>query len=169
MTQSRTTHTTLVIERSFDASPARVFKAFADPAARMRWGVPSANVELIYLEADFRVGGHDVSRCGPAGNLKFDVDLSYLDIVPEQRIVSVETVSQDATRLSVSLITVEFQPSGKGTRLVLTDQIVALDGSDMVAGSRAGFNAALDNLARELRHDCSGRVIESTTRIGCPR
>ena len=34
---------------------------------------------------------------------------------------------------------------------MLTDQIAALDGSDMVAGSRAGFNAALDNLAGELR------------------
>ena len=155
MTQSRTTHAPLVIERSFDASPARVFNAFADPAARMRWGVPSAKVELVYLEAGFRVGGRDVSRCGPAGSLMFDVELSYLDIVPEQRIVSVETVSQDATRLSVSLITVELQPSGKGTRLVLTDQIVALDGSDMVAGSRAGFNAVLDNLAGELRHDAA--------------
>ena len=61
----------------------RVFEAFADPVARMRWGVPSANVELVYLEADFRVGGRDVSRCGPAGNLMFHVDLTYLDIVPD--------------------------------------------------------------------------------------
>ena len=105
MTKPKTAHATLVIERSFDASPARVFEAFADPAARMRWGVPSANAELVYLEADFRVGGRDVSRCGPAGNLIFHVDLTYLDIVPASRIVSVETVSQDETRLSVSLIT----------------------------------------------------------------
>ena len=153
MTRPKTAHATIVIERSFDASPARVFEAFADPAARMRWGVPSADTRLVYLEADFRVGGRDVSRCGPAGNLIFHVDLSYLDIVPATRIVSVETVSHDDTRLSVSLITVDFQPSGKGTRLVLADQIVALDGSDMVAGSRAGLNAALDNLAGELRRD----------------
>jgi uncharacterized protein YndB with AHSA1/START domain len=155
MTKLKTVHDTLVIERSFDASPARVFQAFADPAARMRWGVPSANVELVYLETDFRVGGRDVSRCGPAGNLMFHVDLTYLDIVPDARIVSVETVSQDAKRLSVSLISVEFHRSGQGTRLVLTDQIAALDGSDMVAGSRAGFNAALDNLAGELRRDAA--------------
>jgi uncharacterized protein YndB with AHSA1/START domain len=151
MTEPKTAHATIVIERSFDASPACVFEAFADPEARMRWGTPSADTRLVYLETDFRVGGRDVSRCGPAGNLIFYVELTYLDIVSAARIVSVETVSQDETRLSVSLITVELQASGRGTRLVLTDQIAALDGSDMVAGSRAGFNAALDNLAGELR------------------
>jgi len=41
---------------------------------------------------------------------------------------------------------------GTSTRLVLTDQIAAFGGKDMIAGSQAGFSAALDNLAVELRH-----------------
>jgi uncharacterized protein YndB with AHSA1/START domain len=148
---SATTHATLVFERSFDVAPARVFDAFADPEARMRWGTPSADTALVYLETDFRVGGCDISRCGHAGNLIFRVVNHYLDIVDGQRIVSTETVSQGEQRLSVALITVEVKASGKGTYLVLTDQIVALDGADMIAGNRAGLNAALDNLERELR------------------
>jgi uncharacterized protein YndB with AHSA1/START domain len=113
---------------------------------------PSADTQLVYVEADFRAGGRDLSRCGPAGNLIFRVENRYHDIVAEQRIVSTETVSRGERLLSAALITVEFRPSGAGTHLVLTDQIVALNGSDMIAGNRAGLNAALDNLERELRH-----------------
>jgi uncharacterized protein YndB with AHSA1/START domain len=148
---STTTHATLVFERAFDVPPQRVFEAFADPEARMRWGSPSADTTLVYLETDFRVGGRDLSRCGHTGNLIFRVENHYLDIVPGQRIVSSEIVSQGEQRFSVALITVDIRASGKGTDLVLTDQIVALDGSEMIAGNRGGLNAALDNLERELR------------------
>jgi uncharacterized protein YndB with AHSA1/START domain len=152
---SETTHTTLVFERSFDVPPRRVFEAFADPQARMRWGVPSADTALAYLETDFRIGGRDVSRCGPGGNMIFRVENHYLDIVADQRIISTETVSQGEMLLSVALITVELRASGAGTRLVLTDQIAALDGLEMIAGNRAGLNAALDNLERELRRSAA--------------
>jgi uncharacterized protein YndB with AHSA1/START domain len=148
---SATTHATLVFERSFDVPPARVFEAFADPQARMRWGAPSADTALVYLETDFRVGGCDISRCGHTGNLIYRVENRYFDIVPDQRIISTEIVSHGEQRLSVALITVDIRASGKGTHLVLTDQVAALDDSLMIAGYRTGLNAALDNLERELR------------------
>ena len=37
MTERSVTHATFVIDRTYDASPARVFGAFADPAAKKRW------------------------------------------------------------------------------------------------------------------------------------
>jgi len=146
-------HATLVIERSYEASPARVFAAFASPKARMRWGVPSKNVELVYDEADFRIGGLDIGRCGPRGNLIYRVETRYHDIVPGQRIISTEVVSEGQHRLSFALITVEFEPVADGTRLVLTDQVAAYGGASMVDGHRAGFDAALDNLRAELARD----------------
>ncbi|UDL87933.1 SRPBCC family protein [Mesorhizobium sp. PAMC28654] len=150
MTEASVTHATIVLERTYDASSARVFKALADPQARMRWGTPSKHVELIYDKADFRVGGLDVSRCGPRGKLIYRVETRYLDIEPEHRIVSTETVSEGWNRLSVSLITVELKAQGKSTRLILTDQVAAFGDKDMIAGSEAGFSAALDNLAAEF-------------------
>lgn len=54
------------------------------------------------------------------------------------------------TLLSVALITVEIEPHGSGSRLTLTNQIVALDGGGMITGSRHGWNAALDNLGEDL-------------------
>jgi hypothetical protein len=63
-------HATITLRRSYTAPLERVFSEFADPVARASWGSPS-NDELIYDEADFRIGGKDVFRCGPKGNPKF--------------------------------------------------------------------------------------------------
>lgn len=147
------THATFVIERSYDASPRRVFKAWANVEARARWGVPSPGVGLEFLESDFRVGGRDISRCGPLGNLIYRVETRYADIVPDERIVFTETVADGATRLSIALLTMELESEGPRTRLTLTTQIAALDGTDMVAGNKSGWGAALDNLALELHRE----------------
>jgi uncharacterized protein YndB with AHSA1/START domain len=148
---SAVTHSTIVLERSYDAPLERVFQAFADPQARLRWGTPSPGVDLVYDKADFRVGGLDVSRCGPRGKLIYRVETRYLDIEPDERIITAEVVSEGWHKLSVSLITVEFHAVGQSTRLTLTDQITAFGGKDMIAGSREGFGAALDNLVAELK------------------
>ena len=144
-------HDTIVLERTYEAKPARVFEAFASPEARMRWGVPSAHVELVYDQADFRIGGLDVSRCGPRGNLVYRVETRYRDIVPQHRIISTEIVSEGGNTLCFALITVEFLEAGSGTRIILTDQVCAFGGRSMIDGHRAGHAGALDNLAAELR------------------
>ena len=144
--------------RVYEADRSRVFAAWADPKARCRWAPPSKDQAIEYLEADFRTGGCDVSKCGPSGDLSIRVEARYLDIVPDRRIVFSEVVESGGARLSVSLITVEFETGGDGTRLTLTDQIAALDGADMVSGSKAGLAAALDNLEEDLRR--SGRTEE---------
>lgn len=148
-------HATIVIERSYEASPARLFAAFADPAARMRWGVPSSNVELVYDQADFRVGGVDVSRCGPRGKLIYRVEARYHDIMPGQRIVYSEVVRQDDFPLSFALITVDFEPTAAGSRLVLTDQVTAYGGASMINGHRSGHEGALEGLRVELERQAA--------------
>lgn len=147
----RSVHTaTIVLERLYPASSSRVFAAWASPEARLRWGPPSDTAGLVYVEADFRPGGRDLARCGALGDLRYDVETRYLDIVPDTRIVMTEAVSTDGALLSVALITIEFTAEAGATRLRLTDQIVALDGAEMIEGSRIGWSASLDNLAREF-------------------
>ncbi len=149
-TERSTLHANFTVERTFDALSARVFAAWEDVEARSRWAVPAGD-EIVFTESDFRIGGRDVSKCGPAGDLSFQIETRYHDIVPEERIVVTESVTHGATRLSVSLMTVEFKPVGSNTRLVLTHQMVALDGSDIAEGSEAGWTEVLENLARELQ------------------
>ena len=155
MPERSTVHETFVIERTYDAPPARVFVALKDVEARLRWGTPNKTVAITFLETDFRIGGRDVSRCGPVHRQDYLIDVRYQDIVDDERIVSVETVSHGETRLASALITVELLPHDTGTRLKLTDQIAVYEGAEMVNGSKAGWSGALDNLGVELKRDAA--------------
>jgi uncharacterized protein YndB with AHSA1/START domain len=144
-------HATIALQHSYSAPLERVFSEFADPVARARWSAPS-NDALIYDEADFRVDGKDVFRCGPKGDPKFRGETRYLDIVPNARVVSSETVEVNGRRLAVALTTLDFEPTEDGTNLTVTIQIVSFVGPDMIHGYESGNRSALENLALHLNN-----------------
>lgn len=147
-----THHTSFTIRRTYHAPASRVFAAWSYPAARARWGVPKGD-GIEYVQSDFRVGGRDVSKCGPGGDLSYEVEATYQDIVPNARIVFTETIDHQGERLGVTLLTVEFGDAGERTRLVLTAQVVGLDSNEMIEGSQSGWNEVLDNLTEELQDE----------------
>ena len=144
-------HGTLTLNKSFLASPARVFAAWSDPDQRRVWGSPSDEIELAQDEADFSVGGLDVSRCLYEGEVVALVRGRYYDIVPNRRIVYSETIANPSATEGVCLVNAEFLPRGTGTELVLTLQCTALDGADLLQGVREGWDTALANLDRLLQ------------------
>ena len=151
MTGRSVSHGTFVIERTYDASPPRVFTAWADPAAKARWFVGPDGWKELRREIDFRVGGHERLRGVFPGGRVSDFDARYHDIVPDRRIVYSYAMQVDEKRISVSLATVEFAPAGGGTRLTFTEQAVFLDGFDGAAGREQGTGALLDQLGTALR------------------
>ena len=150
MSERSTHHATFVIERSYPASPARVFKAWADPVAKARWFAPPPAWKMEGHRIDFRVGGREQLRAVAADGIAHRFDGLYQDIVPDRRIVYSYDMHLDDTRISVSLATVELKPAGIGTRLIFTEQGVFLDGHDNVDQREAGSQALLDKLAAEL-------------------
>jgi hypothetical protein len=52
--------------------------------------------------------------------------------------------------VSVSLTTVEIMPDGQGTKLLLTEQIVFLDGKDNAANREEGLASMLDKIGESL-------------------
>ena len=151
MTERSVTHATFVVERTYDASPARVFAAFADPAAKARWFAGPEEWGPAEHELDFRVGGREISRGGPEGGPVFTYEARYQDIVPNERIISTYDMCMDQTRISVSLATVELKPESASTRLVYTEQGAFLDGHDNPAQREHGTGELLDALGAELR------------------
>ena len=150
MTTPRVLHDTFTLERTYQAPPVRVFAAWADPHARSRWGVPNDRIELRYIASEFRIGGRDVVRCGPVGDLRYGIETRYVDIAPPHRLVMTEVVECAGVRLSASLLTVLMHTEAAATRLRFTAQLASLDGTNLTSGARAGWSAALDNLAREF-------------------
>jgi uncharacterized protein YndB with AHSA1/START domain len=151
------THATIVVERTYDVSPARVFAAWADPTVKIRWFAGPDDWESGDFELDFRVGGRERNSGGPPGGPVYRYDAMYQDIVPDQRIILTYDLYLDETRISVSLATVELKPVAAGTRLIYTEQGAYLDGHDVPDLREQGMGTLLDALGAELR-DAPGKA-----------
>lgn len=147
-------HSSFSIERNYAASPARVFGAFADEATKRRWFAEGVGFEVDEFSEDFRVGGQEKSRFrfmggvegAPPKGTPMGNDTTYLDIVPNERIVFAYAMLVADHRMSVSLATVQLFPAGKGTRLVFTEQAAFFDRSDGAKLREDGWRQLLARL-----------------------
>jgi uncharacterized protein YndB with AHSA1/START domain len=145
-------HADFSIERGFRASPARVFAAWATSEARATWFVGGEGWTQLLREFDFREGGRErvVGRKG-SGTIS-DFRASYIEIIPDSRIVFSYEMVLNEQRISASLATIELWPEENGARMKLTEQgayLVAYDPQGDDNGSRErGTQELLENLAR---------------------
>jgi uncharacterized protein YndB with AHSA1/START domain len=88
MSKRSVTHATFILERTYDASPARAFAAWADPVAKARWFGSSDGWVTVENTTDFRIGGEDVNRSRQEGGGPIHAFRArYWDIVTNERIV----------------------------------------------------------------------------------
>jgi uncharacterized protein YndB with AHSA1/START domain len=153
MTERSVTHATFAIDRSFDASPERVFRAFSDPAAKSRWFGGPDEWEKSEHKLDFRVGGSESISGGPPGGTVHSYNAILWDIVPNERVVSTYELRLDEIRISVSLATLELRPDGDRTRVVYTEQGAFLDGYDDAGQREEGTRILFDRLEAALRQE----------------
>lgn len=150
MSERTVKHDTIVMERKFKSSPAKVFAAWKDPEAYGRWNRPGEGWVMAEYENDFRVGGREKKTFGPKEDPRYVGEGHYLDIVPDSRIVSAFNMRERDTRLSATLCTVELLANGSGTKLILTDQSVFFDGRETPADRSSGWGKVLDRLKEHV-------------------
>lgn len=139
MNEPVTRHDTIVVRRSFDASVARVFRAWAEPNYLARWHTPGDAIWTVKtMDHDFRVGGRRRMKFGPPTDEQYYEDCRYEDIVDDRRICYAMTVARGETRITTSMVTVEITPTPAGTQLTVTDQIAILDGGDTAKDRERG-------------------------------
>lgn len=150
MTDRNAVHAIFTIKRQLDASPARAFAAWSRKEAKARWFVGPDGWERSDYQFDFRAGGREHLSGGPPGQPAHVFDAIYFDIVPDQRIVYSYEMHIGERRISVSLATIEFKPSGSGTQLALTEQGVFLDGYDDAGSREQGTRQLVEQLAASI-------------------
>ncbi len=149
------THASFTITRRWNASPARVFAAFADQEKKAVWFGGGPTCTQLSRSFDFREGGkeHEAGRWPNGVVSKFDC--IYLDIVPPSgneggRIIYSYVMHLDDRKISVSQTAIELTPDGDGTKFVLTEYGDYLDGYEDNGSREHGTNALMDALEKSL-------------------
>lgn len=153
MTKRSAVHGSFTVERSYPVSPARVFKAFADEAAKAKWFKGPDGFVQHEKVFDFRVGGQEVlvGKHGAShGGMVSAFHCTYQDIVPNERIVYAYRMSLDGVPISVSLATIEIKPEGAGAHLTVTEDGVFLDGYEDKGSREGGTGWLMDQLGKSL-------------------
>lgn len=150
MTKRSATPATFTVERTFPISRDKVFRAYSDVKMKAKWFGGPEEWERSDHKLDFKVGGRESVSGGPPGGAVHYYNGIHMDIVPDERIVLAYDIHVGETRLTVSLGTTEFKVDGKGTKLVYTEQIVFLDGTDHLEDRKKGTEALFDNLVAAL-------------------
>jgi uncharacterized protein YndB with AHSA1/START domain len=144
-------HATFHLERTYDASPARVWRALTDPVAKAQWfGVASEQVEIIERAMDLRPGGRERLKGRFGGRVVSSFDATYYDVIENERLVYCYEMHLDERKISVSVATLQLKADGKRTWLMVTEQGAFLDGYDDAGSRERGSNFLLDALGKSL-------------------
>ena len=150
-TVEKTSDREVVVTRTFDAPARLVFEAWSNPELFRKWWVPrSMGMTLRSCEMDVRTGGTYRLVFGEDAANTFAFFGSYLDVVPDQRIVWTNEEGGDAG----SITTVTLEERDGRTLLVMREVYPTKEALDEAGtGAQDATHetfAQLDELLAEL-------------------
>ena len=145
-------HASFHLERTYDASAARVWRALTDETAKAKWfGGTPGRWELLERHMDVRVGGTERVRGRWEGGVVSTFDATYHDVTAKERLVYSYVMHLDDKKISVSLATMQLKAEGSKTTLMVTEQGAFLDGYDDAGSREHGTGFLLDALGASLQ------------------
>jgi uncharacterized protein YndB with AHSA1/START domain len=147
----------LVIERTIEASPERVFDAFTDPDQLKAWWWPSG-FSCPSAEVDLRVGGRYRLAMEWPGSIPAEQQLShhmdgeYYEIErPHRLVMSGRAVNDERGELFATLIEVSLEARDGGTALTIRQSYFEpMPPAEALSGAEQGWSEQLDKLVRLL-------------------
>ena len=133
--------TTLVLRRTFEASRARVFRAWITPKALEQWLRPRG-LRVTVRSLDARVGGSFRFELENGGSIVG----TYLEIAPPEKLVF--TWSAGAAPGKETVVTLDLLEQGAVTELILTHEHLATP--ERHAAAEGGWFSVFDALASVL-------------------
>jgi uncharacterized protein YndB with AHSA1/START domain len=148
MEQRLATKPSLALNRHYPVAPEKVWRAWTDPQAVKRWWGPTPGEPVSLAELDVRVGGRfRIVFGGPDGKLH-ECAGTYKEVVPNKKLVFTWSWP-NSTPERVSVVTIEFRATGKGTDLLFKhEQLFDEAARD---GHKRGWTGALDKLEQFLK------------------
>jgi uncharacterized protein YndB with AHSA1/START domain len=153
MTDNGGSQDAVIIERSFDAPVDLIWQMWTDPAHFAAWyGPDGASISIAKM--DVRVGGTRlvcVQMQTPNGPMEMWFTGEYREVVPNERLVYTESISDENGKLLTGLpeghpttteVRVELEDVGGRTMMVMTHAGIPGDSPGAV-----GWAMALDKLA----------------------
>ena len=148
MEQRLATKPSLTLQRHYPVAPEKVWRAWTDPEAVKRWWGPGPGEPVSLAELDVRVGGRfRIVFGGPDGRMHECAGV-YKEVVPNRKLVFTWTWP-NSTPERVSVVTIVFQASGKGTELQFTHE--QLFDEKVRDDHKRGWGSALDKLEHFLQ------------------
>jgi uncharacterized protein YndB with AHSA1/START domain len=138
--------TTLRIDRAYSASPERVFEAWTSEEVLRRWFHAKREWRTSEASVDLRVGGAvRVVMWDPDENVGHGGGGVYTVVDPPRRLAFTWVWDRDPHE---SLIEVEFEGTGDGTRVRFTHS--GLLDEEQVRDHEVGWTGCFGNLERAL-------------------
>ena len=135
---------TLRLERAIPASPERVYAAWTQPELMNRWMSPRG-LTVTDAEMDLRVGGRWRVVMREPGGATHEAGGTYREVTPPRRLVYTHSwTAAGGGRTPQTVLTVEIEPVGTGSRVVLTQVGFADEASR--DGHGVGWGSSLDRL-----------------------
>ena len=144
--ERRLARAAFTLTRDYPAPVERVWAAFAEEQQKLAWWGAGDAIEPGEWVFDFRVGGRDVAEGKFHDGPVTRYEATYTDIVEPVRIVTTYDMWLDGIHMSTSLASLEFEPTGDGTRFTHTEDGVFFDqfradGPNREVGSRGLLEA----------------------------
>ena len=154
-------HDTFTLERTYEATPAQVFRALTDLEAKAKWFEGGADWTPVERFMDARPGGRERARGRWASGMVTTFDAVYFDVVPDRRVVYAYDLYIDDRKISVSLATLEITQAPGGTTLTITEQGAFLDGYDDAGSRKHGTGLQMDRIGESLGGGAAARTSPS--------
>jgi len=143
------------VRRMFAAPRERVFEAWTQREKLEKWMCRFPMLETRYEGADARLGNTNVMEVKNAQGEVYKQSVTYRDIEPPKKLVfqwdwqKISATGEKIDELSGTLVTVEFQPRGNFTEVILTHE--GFHTADQCESHRKGWNGCFDTLEGTLK------------------
>jgi uncharacterized protein YndB with AHSA1/START domain len=137
---------TLVVRKTMQATPERLFEAWTDPAQLQKWWGPEG-VTCIDPEVDLRVGGrYRIGNQLPDGKILW-IAGEFEVIEPPHRLTY--TWRLEGSSDAFERVTVRFEPRGGATEVIVTHE--RIPNETIRDQHQHGWHGCLEGLAAYLK------------------